>query len=161
MSRADETTAQSTETADNEQSTDYTTPLPRRFLATVAVVRSPGSLIMVTDDRRVRADISIEYSIETLEEFATFWEFRDYRSWKRAALEARLSSRQEPDAVTYAVDEDNLEEWDITVDGRVEAFAGLVEDDGRLHRTKSFLSRCHSSADCSSDQRSHRWSPDD
>jgi len=109
MSRADETTAQSTETADNEQSTDYTTPLPRRFLATAS-----GPVTRITDygdetTERVRADISIEYSIETLEEFATFWEFRDYRSWKRAALEALLE-RQEPDAVTYAVDEDNLEE---------------------------------------------------
>lgn len=126
MSRADETAAQPTETPDNEQSTDYTTPLPRRFLATAS-----GPVTRITDHsdemtERVRADISIEYSIETLEEFATFWEFRDYRSWKRAALEALLE-RQEPDAVTYAVDEDDLEEWDVTVDGRVEAFAGLVE----------------------------------
>jgi len=65
-----------------------TTPLPRRFLATAS-----GPVTRITDygdetTERVRADISIEYSIETLEEFATFWEFRDYRSWKRAALES-------------------------------------------------------------------------
>ncbi len=126
MSRADETAAQPTETPDEAQSIGETTPLPRRFLATAS-----GPVDRITDygdetTERVHADISIEYSIETLEEFATFWSFRDYRSWKRAALEALLE-RQEPDAVTYAVDEDDLEKWDVTVDGRVEAFAGLVE----------------------------------
>ena len=29
--------------------------------------------------------------------------------------------------MTYAVDEDDLEAWEVTVDGRVEAFTGLVE----------------------------------
>ncbi|MFC6763556.1 hypothetical protein [Natrinema soli] len=126
MPQADETTAQPAETPDEAQSTDYTTPLPRRFLATAS-----GPVDRITDygdetTERVRADISIEYSIETLEEFATFWSFRDYRSWKRVALEALLEE-QEPDAVTYAIDEDDLKEWDVTIDGRVEAFAGLVE----------------------------------
>jgi hypothetical protein len=127
MAYADEaTTAQSPETAAEKQSTSHTTPLPRRFLATAS-----GPVTRITDHgdettERVRADISIEYSIETLEEFATFWGFRDFRSWKRAALEALLE-RQEPDAVMYALNEDDLEEWDITVDGRVETFTGLVE----------------------------------
>ncbi|MFC6764599.1 hypothetical protein [Natrinema soli] len=123
MSRADETTAQPAETPDEAQSLGETTPLPRRFLATAS-----GPVDRITDygdetTERVRADISIEYSIKTLEEFATFWSFRDYRSWKRAAL----LERQEPDAVTYAVDEDDLEAWEVTVDGRVEAFTGLVK----------------------------------
>ncbi|WP_306060418.1 hypothetical protein [Natronococcus wangiae] len=126
MSRADETTAQPAETPDEAQSISETPPLPRRFLATAS-----GPVTRITDygdetTERVRADISIEHSIETLEEFTTFWGFRDLRSWKQAALKALLE-RQEPDAVTYAVNEDDLEAWDVTVDGRIEAFAGLVE----------------------------------
>ncbi|WP_306061035.1 hypothetical protein [Natronococcus wangiae] len=126
MSRADETTAQPAETPDEAQSIGETTPLPRRFLATAS-----GPVTRITDHgdettERVRAEISIEHSIETLEEFTTFWNFRDLRSWKQAALESLLE-KQEPDAVTYAVNEDDLEEWDVTVDGRVEAFAGLIE----------------------------------
>lgn len=126
MSRADETTAQPAETPDEAQSTSETTPLPRRFLVTAS-----GLVTRITDHgnettEHVRAEIAIEHSIETLEEFATFWDFRDLRSWKQAVLEVLLE-RQEPDAVTYAVDEDDLEAWDATVDGRIEAFAGLVE----------------------------------
>ncbi|TYL37273.1 hypothetical protein CV102_18385 [Natronococcus pandeyae] len=126
MPRADEMTAQAAETPGEAQSIGETPPLPRRFLATAG---EPVTRITDHSDEtteRVRVNISIEYSIETLEEFTTFWGFCDLRSWKRAALEALLG-KQEPDTVTYAVDEDDLEEWNVQVDGRVEAFAGLVE----------------------------------
>lgn len=108
------------------------TVLPRSFLVEgsgpVTVIRDRGD---VTE--RTEGDVSISRRLETLEGFATFWSFRDLKHWKRNAIREVLED-QEDNSLRYEIDDDQLEQWDVQVDGRVEAFIGVAETilDGKV-----------------------------
>ncbi|ELY96643.1 hypothetical protein C482_15483 [Natrialba chahannaoensis JCM 10990] len=101
------------------------TTLPRPFLVEgegpVTVVRDRGE---VTE--RTEGEVEISRRLETLEAFAMFWYYRDLRNWKRNAIREVLES-SEDDEIRYVIDGEQLEQWDIQVDGRVGAFTGVAE----------------------------------
>ncbi|OIB59378.1 hypothetical protein [Natrialba sp. SSL1] len=101
------------------------TPLPRSFLVEgggpVTVVRERGE---VTE--RTEGEVEISRRLETLEAFAMFWYYRDLRNWKRNAIREVLES-SEDGSLRYVISDEQLEEWDVQVDGRAQAFIGVAE----------------------------------
>ncbi|WP_160064539.1 hypothetical protein [Natronorubrum halalkaliphilum] len=101
------------------------TALPRSFLVEgsgpVTVVRDHGD---VTE--RTEGEVSISRRLETLDGFATFWAFRDLRNWKRNAIREVLEDHEDG-SLRYVISDDQLEQWDVQVDGRAQAFIGVAE----------------------------------
>ncbi len=98
--------------------------LPHSFLVTAS-----GPVTRVTERsdntiEKVRVDVSITRRLETLAAFTDFWELRNQRYWKAGAVETLLNSE---DADTnYELTREDIEDWDVVADGRVEAFVGLA-----------------------------------
>ncbi|SFS63444.1 hypothetical protein [Halostagnicola kamekurae] len=120
------TEADDTDVADTINSdTTEGTALPRSFLVEgagpVTVVREHGDIT-----ERTEGEVSITRRLETLDEFAQFWRFRDLRNWKRNAIREVLESR-ENELLRYVIDDEQLEAWSVQVDGRVQAFVGVAE----------------------------------
>lgn len=72
---------------------------------------------------REETEISIVRSIETLAEFDAFYAERRKTDWKTNVVE-RLLSEESPENVGY---EFHADEWDVQVDGRVDAFRGVID----------------------------------
>ncbi|RQG93705.1 hypothetical protein [Natrarchaeobius oligotrophus] len=112
---------------------EQATPLPRAFIAEASgpatVVRDRGE---VTE--RAEVDLEITHRIETLEEFGEFWALRNKRFPENEAIGTLLEV--EPDGARYVIGDDQLDAWDVQVDGHVQAFFGvgeaIVEFDGDL-----------------------------
>ncbi|AHG00985.1 hypothetical protein HALLA_12205 [Halostagnicola larsenii XH-48] len=123
MSGAAET--EDTAAGELESETADGTALPRSFLVEGS---GPVTVVREHDDVTERTDgeISISRRLETLEAFAMFWYFRDLKNWKRNAIREVLADRE--DCTTrYAISDEQLEQWDVQVDGRAEAFIGVAE----------------------------------
>ncbi|AXR80978.1 hypothetical protein [Natrarchaeobaculum sulfurireducens] len=103
---------------------EQATPIPRSFLVEgsgpVTVVRDHGD---VTE--RTEGEVTIAHRLETLEAFAEFWALRGLRNWKRNAIRTVLEAHE--DDVRYVITDDQLEAWDVQVDGRAQAFIGVAE----------------------------------
>ncbi|AFZ74589.1 hypothetical protein [Natronobacterium gregoryi] len=101
------------------------TVLPRSFLVEgsgpVTAVRDHGDVVERTD-----GEVSLSRRLKTLDGFATFWSVRDLRHWKRNAIREVLED-YEGDDVRYVISDEQLEEWDVQVDGRADAFVGVAE----------------------------------
>lgn len=99
--------------------------LPRSFLVEgsgpVTVVRDHGDVV-----ERTKSEISISHRLETLEAFAQFWRYRDLQNWKRNAIREVLDDH-EADSLRYIISDEQLDQWDIQVDGRAQAFIGVAE----------------------------------
>lgn len=104
---------------------EQATMLPRSFLVEgdgpVTVIRDHGD---VTE--RVEGSVTISRRLETLNEFAQFWRFRDLRHWKRNAIREVLADHEDA-TVRYVISDDQLEAWDVQVDGCAQAFVGAAE----------------------------------
>lgn len=98
------------------------TQLPRSF-----VVEASGPATIVRDrgkvTERTDGEISITHHIETLEEFGEFWGLHTKRHPKRQAVN-KLLEDLEDDSVAYNRD---IDEWDVLIDGHIQAFFGLAE----------------------------------
>lgn len=81
----------------------------------------PSDSVTETWDRTVR----IDRTVDTLEDFGNLYDLRNKSNWKRSVI-AYLLDREDPD-VRYTISSDYLEEWTVTVDGRVEAYNGIVD----------------------------------
>ncbi|MDJ1433559.1 hypothetical protein [Halostagnicola sp. A-GB9-2] len=101
------------------------TVLPRSLLVEGA---GPVTVVREHDDVTERTDgeISISRRLETLEAFAMFWYYRDLKNWKRNAIREVLED-YEDGTTRYVISDEQLEQWDVQVDGRAEAFIGVAE----------------------------------
>ncbi|QCC60776.1 hypothetical protein NP511_02205 [Natrinema thermotolerans] len=101
------------------------TVLPRSFLVEgsgpVTVVRDQGDVV-----ERTEGEVTISRRLETLEGFATFWNFRDLKNWKRNAIREVLEDHED-DITRYVISDEQLEQWDVQADGRAQAFTGVAE----------------------------------
>ncbi|WP_265112250.1 hypothetical protein [Halosolutus halophilus] len=101
---------------------EQVTPLPRSFLVEAS---GPATIIREHGDvtERTEGEVEISYRIETLEEFGEFWALRNKRHPKQKAIH-KLLGRQDDDQVRY---DEQVEEWDVQIDGHVQAYFGLAE----------------------------------
>ncbi|ELY58724.1 hypothetical protein [Natronococcus jeotgali] len=114
---------------DGVHENEEVTALPRAF-----VVEASGPATIVRDcggvTERTEGEISITHQIETLEEFGEFWNLRNKRFPKQDAINKLVGELEDGD-VCY---EEEPDEWDVLIDGHVQAFYGLaktiVEFDG-------------------------------
>jgi hypothetical protein len=101
-------------------------PLPRSFL-----VEGEGPVTRITERtdgvvERETVDVEISRRLETLGEFDEFYRLRSRQEWKQGALVIALDGTAD-DGVRYDLSDEQLEEWTIQVDGRADAYHGLVE----------------------------------
>ena len=98
------------------------TPLPRSFLVEASgpatIVRDHGDIT-----ERTEGTVEISHRIETLEEFGEFWALRSKRHPERTAVNKLLNAQDEGMGARY----DQVGEWDVVIDGHVQAFFGVAE----------------------------------
>lgn len=107
-----------------DQTDDSTeTPLPRSFRIRAGGPVTKTTAVTESITECDETTIQLSRRVTNLDEFARFYDVRTRSNWKRRIIQYLLAT-EGTDHVDYDVDPS---EWRVCIDGRVEAYRGVIE----------------------------------